>query len=332
MTPTSKTVLKTYFEQGDRPSQTDFENLIDSSLNIDDDKASPSDISGGTADNKFITPKGLSGGISVLVKDASTTVKGIAEIATLAEVETGTDSERFVTPEGAKRAAEKHALIKKINGTAPDAAGNIEITSITGNAGSAGKLLLPKKINGIPFDGTADITIPTVASPPSPTVLTAILTAVQTNTTVTPVVLTGHTFVIPAGKFATITGNLIFTSSALTTGSAYGIKVAQGAGANGAAIGSWSIEVSVSSLAVASGLRGGGGINLAANANMFGEVVGTASTASLVPANNNSGTLTALIKNTATNADTTVTIMFRSEVAGSTITAQIGTAAVVVIS
>jgi hypothetical protein len=327
MTPTSKTVLKTYFEQGDRPSQTDFENLIDNSLNIGDDKASPSDISGGTVDDKFITPKGLSGGISVLVKEASTTVKGIAEIATLAEVEIGTDSERFVTPEGAKRAAEKHALIKKVNGTAPDTAGNIEITSITGNAGSAGKLLLPKNINGIPFDGTADITIPTVSSPPSPTVLSAILTATQVNTTVIPAVLTGHTFVIPAGKFATITGNLIFTSSAVATGSAYGIKVAQGAGANGAAIGSWSITVAVTSAAATNSLYDGDAINVSANANAIGEVVGTASTGG-----NNSATLTALIKNTATNADTTVTILFRSEVAGSTITAQVGTAAVVVIS
>jgi hypothetical protein len=269
----------------------------------------------------------LTTGISVLVKDASSTVKGIAEIATLAEVEAGTDSERFVTPEGAKRAAEKHALIKKVNGTAPDASGNIEITSITGNAGSAGKLLLPKKINGIPFDGTADITIPTVASPPSPTVLTAILTATQTNNTITPSVLTGHTFVIPAGKFATITGNLIFTSSAVAAGSAYGIKVAQGAGANGAAIGSWSITVAVTSSPATSNLSDGDAINVAANANTFGEVVGTASTGG-----NNSGTLTALIKNTATNADTTVTIMFRSEVAGAIITAQVGTATVVVIS
>jgi hypothetical protein len=327
MTLTSKAVLKTYFEQGDRPSQTDFENLIDNSLNIGDDKASASDISGGTVDDKFITPKGLFGGISVLVKDASTTVKGIAEIATLAEVETGTDSERFVTPEGAKRAVEKHALVKKVNGTAPDTAGNIQVTSITGNAGSAEKLLMPKKINGVDFDGTADITIPTVASPPSPAVVSAVLTASQTNNTVTPAILTGHTFVIPAGKFATITGNLIFTSSAVAAGSAYGIKVAQGASANGAAIGSWSITVAVTGAAAASSLYDGDAINVGANANVLGEVVGAASTAG-----NNSGTLTALIKNTATNADTTVTILFRSKNAGSTITAQIGTAAVAVIS
>jgi hypothetical protein len=327
MTPTSKEILKSYFEQGDRPTQTHFENLIDSSLNLGDDKATASDINAGTADDKFVTPKGLSSGISVLVKEATTTTKGIAQIATLTEIETGTDSQKFVTPEGAKKAVEKHALVKKVNGTSPDTDGNIQVTSITGNAGSAGKLLLPKKINGIDFDGTADITIPSVALPPAASMSSAFLTSSQTNNTLTPAVLTGHTFVIPAGKFAKITGNLIFTSTAVTTGAAYGIKVAQGTGANGPAIGSWSIEVSISSAAIAGGLRDGDSINVAANSNAIGEVVGTASVAG-----NNSGTLTALIKNTATNADTTVTLTFRSEVAGSTISAQVGTAAIAVIS
>jgi len=44
------------------------------------------------------------GGASV--DDASTTVKGIIEIATLAEVTTGTDTTRAVTPEGVKQATE----------------------------------------------------------------------------------------------------------------------------------------------------------------------------------------------------------------------------------
>lgn len=43
---------------------------------------------------------GTSGGAS----DASTTVKGIIEIATLAEVSTGTDTARAVTPQGVKQA------------------------------------------------------------------------------------------------------------------------------------------------------------------------------------------------------------------------------------
>ena len=43
------------------------------------------------------------GGASV---DASSTVKGIIEIATLAEVTTGTDTTRAVTPEGVKQATD----------------------------------------------------------------------------------------------------------------------------------------------------------------------------------------------------------------------------------
>jgi hypothetical protein len=289
MAKKDRIILKTYFKKGDRPSEGQFADLIDSGLNAIEDKATQAEIEAGTNDEKFVTPLGVSKLINTSNKDASTTVKGVAEIATLAEVENGTDSQRFVTPEGAKRAAEKHALVKKVNGKAPDSAGNIQATSI----------------------------------------ISAFLTAVQTNNTVTPAVLTDHTFVIPAEKSAKITGNLIFTSTAVTTGSAYGIRVAQGAGASGSAIGSWSIEVGVSSTAIASGLRDGDAFNVAANTNVIAEVIGTSSTSTSA---NNSGTLNVLIKNTATNADTTVTITFRSEVAGSTITAQIGTGAVAIIS
>lgn len=52
--------------------------------------------------------------------DASTTVKGIAEIATLAEVATGTDTTRIVTPEGVRQ--ERIALKDEILGAGVPAA------------------------------------------------------------------------------------------------------------------------------------------------------------------------------------------------------------------
>jgi len=53
------------------------------------------------------------------VPDASETVKGIAEIATLAEVATGTDSLRFVTPAGVRQ--ERNAVKAEILDSAPGA-------------------------------------------------------------------------------------------------------------------------------------------------------------------------------------------------------------------
>lgn len=152
------------------------------------------------------------------------------------------------------------------------------------------------------------------------------LTATQANSTVTPAVLTGHTFTIPPGKTALINANLAATAAATTTGIALGIRVAQGAGANGNAQGSWFITTALTSAAAATALEDGDIYNVAAGANALGEVLGTATTAG-----NNAASGTAIVRNTSTNANTTVTIEFRSEVAGSAVTAQIGTSATCVV-
>ncbi|MCK8523075.1 hypothetical protein M0D21_15970 [Aquimarina sp. D1M17] len=88
----SRNELKNRFKKGDKPTEQDYGDLIDSFLNrLDDD---------------FVAS----------LPDATTTQKGIVEQATLAEVETATDSTRFVTPEGAKRAVDRHAPVKSVNG------------------------------------------------------------------------------------------------------------------------------------------------------------------------------------------------------------------------
>lgn len=53
----NKNTLKTYFEPGDRPTSLQFADLIDSSLNFVDDKASDADAENSFIDNKFITPQ-----------------------------------------------------------------------------------------------------------------------------------------------------------------------------------------------------------------------------------------------------------------------------------
>lgn len=50
--------LKSYFESGKRPNQSEFEDLIDSKLNHIDDKASYSEIESGLDNEKFITSLG----------------------------------------------------------------------------------------------------------------------------------------------------------------------------------------------------------------------------------------------------------------------------------
>ena len=166
-------------------------------------------------------------------------------------------------------------------------------------------------------------------------VQSAVLTATQTNTTTTEATLTGHTFTIPPGRSAVITGNLIFTTDDKTTGGFYGVLVTQGAGANGNAVGSWRAYVNLSDGAADTGLADGDAFNLAGGAStptgsgvlgvginaLGGKVTG-----------NMSATLNCLVANNSTNVATTVQIRFRSEVKNSAVTAQIGTMAVCVVS
>lgn len=57
MATKNRTELKSYFETGNRPTQEEFENLIDSKLNILDDKATEAEAQNDQIDNKYLTPK-----------------------------------------------------------------------------------------------------------------------------------------------------------------------------------------------------------------------------------------------------------------------------------
>lgn len=152
--------------------------------------------------------------------------------------------------------------------------------------------------------------------------VSAVLTATQANSTVTPEVLTNHSFTVGPGKTIMLNAQLIATSAATTTGVAFGVKVTHGAGANANAQGSCVSYVNLSSAATATGLLDGDRFDVAANASATFETLGTATVAG-----NNAAFLQCVIKNQSTNANTTVEVVFRSEVATSAVTAQIGTAA-----
>lgn len=120
----NKATLKTYFESGDRPTQSQFEKLIDSNLNALDDKASTQDAINGTNNDKFSTPKTVLEAINQFVVPATVNKKGIVQTATIQEVEAGVDTSKYVTPEGAKKAVEKFSFVKSVNGQT----GNVNIS------------------------------------------------------------------------------------------------------------------------------------------------------------------------------------------------------------
>jgi hypothetical protein len=102
--------LKGYFQTGDRPTQAQFEDFIDSKLNHIDDKASQADI------------------------------------------ENGSDDEKFVTSLGAKNAVIKHAPVKKVNGISPNALGDVTITDITGSASTITGYITKSQVVGLDAD------------------------------------------------------------------------------------------------------------------------------------------------------------------------------------
>lgn len=160
------------------------------------------------------------------------------------------------------------------------------------------------------------------------TIAKSILSSTQANSTVTPAVLTDCTFTLTPGQSLTLDAILIFQSAATTTGGALGIRVAQGAGANGNARGSAWSYVQLSALPTATGLGDGDVFNVGAGANTLFETLGTAASAT---ATNHAAYAKAVVHNVSTNVNTTVTVEFRSEVGGSAVTAQIGSGAVAII-
>lgn len=156
----------------------------------------------------------------------------------------------------------------------------------------------------------------------TPAMLTAAGTA---NSTTTPAVLSGHTFVIPPGMTLVLNGQMIFRSAATTTGAQIGIRVTQPSGASAAAVGSFSAEVAIAAGANSTALRDGGSFNVAANSNTFKGCLGTGVSAT---ATDHVAVYQAVINNPAATHSTTVTVEFASEVASSAITPQAGTGAV----
>ena len=151
MAQEDRSTLKQYFETGKKPTEGEYANLIDSSVNNEDDKATLAESQAGTDDVKYVTPKGVKSSINTLVPNATISTRGKVELATLAEVASGTDSQRAVTPEGAKRAAEEHAPVQSINGQTGDVV--ISAPGQTTDRGSTREGIVKYFTNGAPHTG-----------------------------------------------------------------------------------------------------------------------------------------------------------------------------------
>lgn len=133
--PKSRTELKAYFETGDKPTQAQFAELINNLSHATDDKATIAEAQTGTSDVKFIT--------------ARTAKASVDKFA--------------VTKINNTQATNGNIDIKTINNQALLGTGNIDIpvpTNITGNSATATKLASARTINGVAFDGSQNIVIP----------------------------------------------------------------------------------------------------------------------------------------------------------------------------
>jgi len=143
------------------------------------------------------------------------------------------------------------------------------------------------------------------------------LTADLTNATTTDADITGLTYTIPAGKFVEFTAVIPFESAATSTGIGLGVKLVTSVGANNNVLGSLKTETRISSTTVGIVVNP---VDLGANATVSYDSLSGVSTAGVT----NVVTVTGILKNLATNTDATVQLVFRSEVASSTITLKKG--------
>lgn len=154
-----------------------------------------------------------------------------------------------------------------------------------------------------------------------PYAIHGVLSSTQVITGITPAVVTGMGFSLPAGgsmELLSILGGVI---SSTTSGHVIGVQVVNPSGSGGTVVGSYAGEVAASSTAAATQLFGGGAISVAAAATAVFEIAATISAAGT-----NIARLTALLKNNAT-VPVTVNVTSRTTTAAITNTLQIGSSA-----
>ena len=140
MATKNRGILKSFFETGKRPIQEEFENLIDSQLNIEEDKASEADAQNDQIDNKYLTPK--------------TVKKSIETFATVKKVNN-------ITPD-----SNGNIVVTNVSGTASSITGTISKNQVTGlenDLNNKQDVLVSgtnvKTINGQSIVGSGDLSV-----------------------------------------------------------------------------------------------------------------------------------------------------------------------------
>lgn len=64
MATQSRSTLKAYFNTGDRPTESQFADLIDSSLHLEEDRATQTEVQDGGNNTKFVTPAGAKAAVA----------------------------------------------------------------------------------------------------------------------------------------------------------------------------------------------------------------------------------------------------------------------------
>jgi len=161
MATQDRNTLKNYFNTGDRPTEQEFANLIDSTVNIDEDKTDVSAVIDVNDDTSFVTPKSAKKLIDThavrkvnnVNPDANGNVQ-VANITGTAGSITGNIPKSQVTGLQADLDAKLNTSnVKTINGQSIVGTGNIDIT-----AGGSG----PVRLIAVP---SAAYTIPGTSSP-----------------------------------------------------------------------------------------------------------------------------------------------------------------------
>lgn len=125
MATQNRTTLKSYFNTDDRPTEAQFADLIDSSVNVTDDKATTSEAQAGNVDTKYTTPLKVKEAILQLapvktVNSKTPSAGNVAlAIADIPNLQSGLDGKQATLVSG--------TTIKTINGNSLLGSGNLAI-------------------------------------------------------------------------------------------------------------------------------------------------------------------------------------------------------------
>lgn len=207
MATKNRGILKSYFETGKRPIQEEFENLIDSQLNIEEDKASEADAQNDQIDNKYLTPK--------------TVKKSIETFATVKKVNN-------ITPD-----SNGNIVVTNVSGTASSITGTISKNQVTGlenDLNNKQNVLVSgtnvKTINGQSIVGSGDLS---VSGPVKLIgVLSSNFTLSNSNTSQNAFPPSSDAYTLTANKTYFFKGKFLITNGSISHTTAMGWVVTTG--------------------------------------------------------------------------------------------------------